>query len=133
MRFRYSYLYRLIDDNELRGLSPAVRTEIRKVHKQAYWKNLCLLRRDAARVLRLRRGMMAARRYWDFSALVNGDNIYRIGNPGEGTSTIYPPSYPPFTSNFPMPKPLRPSGMLTSSEWLAGAHPRRSSRGAYRR
>jgi len=71
MLFRYSYLYRLIDDNELRGLSPAVRDEIRKAHKQAYWKNLSLLRRDVARVLRLRRGMMAARRDWDFSALVN--------------------------------------------------------------
>jgi hypothetical protein len=43
----------------------------------------------------------------DFSALVNGDNIYRIGNPGEGTSTIFPASYPDFTANFPMPKPLR--------------------------
>ena len=71
MRFRYSYLYRLIDDNELRGLSPAIRAEIRKIHKQAYWKNLSLLRRDAARVLKLRRDMMAARKDWDFSALVN--------------------------------------------------------------
>jgi hypothetical protein len=42
----------------------------------------------------------------DFSALVNGDNIYRIGNPGEGTSTVYPASYPA-TANFPMPKPQR--------------------------
>ncbi|HKD10125.1 MAG TPA: hypothetical protein VKB79_29725 [Bryobacteraceae bacterium] len=71
MRFRYSYLYRLIDDNELRGLSPAIRVEIRKVHKEAYWKNIALLRRDAAHVLKLRRHMMAARKDWDFSALVN--------------------------------------------------------------
>lgn len=71
MRFRYSYLYRLIDDNELRGLTPAIRADIRKVHKEAYWKNLSLLRRDAASVLKLRRDMMAARKNWDFSALVN--------------------------------------------------------------
>jgi hypothetical protein len=42
----------------------------------------------------------------DFSALINGDNVYRIGNPGEGTSLIYPASYAP-TANFPMPKPQR--------------------------
>jgi hypothetical protein len=71
MRFRYSYLYRLIDDNELRGLTPAIRAGLRKVHKEAYWKNVALLRRDAARVLQLRRQMMAARKDWDFSALVN--------------------------------------------------------------
>jgi len=43
----------------------------------------------------------------DFSALINGDNVYRIGNPGEGTSVTYPASYPDFTANFPMPKPQR--------------------------
>jgi hypothetical protein len=43
----------------------------------------------------------------DFSVLVNGDNVYRIGNPGEGTSKIYPASYNPPTSNFAMPKPQR--------------------------
>ena len=42
----------------------------------------------------------------DFSALVNGDNIYRIGNPGEGSSTLYPASFPA-TADFPMPKPKR--------------------------
>ena len=42
----------------------------------------------------------------DFSALVGGNNNYLIGNPGEGTSTIFPASYPA-TANFPMPKPLR--------------------------
>ena len=42
----------------------------------------------------------------DFSALINGDNIYEIGNPGEGIATIYPASYPA-TANFPMPKPER--------------------------
>ena len=29
----------------------------------------------------------------DFSALVNGDNVYTIGNPGEGRNTMYPASY----------------------------------------
>ncbi len=42
----------------------------------------------------------------DFSALINGDNVYEIGNPGEGLATIYPSAYPA-TPNFPMPKPLR--------------------------
>ena len=43
----------------------------------------------------------------DFSVLQGGNNVYRIGNPGEGTSTIYPASYPLYTANFPMPKPKR--------------------------
>jgi len=42
----------------------------------------------------------------DFSALINGDNVYSIGNPGEGIATIYP-SARPSTPDFPMPKPLR--------------------------
>ena len=42
----------------------------------------------------------------DFSALINGDNVYEIGNPGEGIATIYPAAYPA-TPNFPMPKPKR--------------------------
>jgi hypothetical protein len=42
----------------------------------------------------------------DFSVLLNGNNVYRIGNPGEGTSTIYPASYAA-TQPFPMPKPKR--------------------------
>src|SRR5215469_10666690 len=42
----------------------------------------------------------------DFSVLVNGDQDYRIGNPAEGTSLIYPASFPA-TANFPMPKPQR--------------------------
>jgi hypothetical protein len=43
----------------------------------------------------------------DFSVLLNGDNVYRIGNPGEGSSLIYPASYPDFSPNVPMPKPVR--------------------------
>ena len=42
----------------------------------------------------------------DFSSLVDGDNIYTIGNPGEGRNTSYPASYPASVA-FPMPKPLR--------------------------
>lgn len=42
----------------------------------------------------------------DFSALVDGDNVYTIGNPGEGLATFYPASYPA-TQNFRMPKPKR--------------------------
>jgi Carboxypeptidase regulatory-like domain/TonB-dependent Receptor Plug Domain len=50
----------------------------------------------------------------DFSALVNGDNIYRIGNPGEGSSTLYPASFPT-TADFPMPKPKRQYDAFTAS------------------
>jgi hypothetical protein len=42
----------------------------------------------------------------DFSALIAGNSVYSIGNPGEGTAAIYPASYAP-TANFPMPKPQR--------------------------
>jgi hypothetical protein len=70
-RFRYSYLCRLIDDRELQDLAPAVRAELRKAHKEAYWKNVSLLRRDANRVLRLRRERMSASQQWDFASLVN--------------------------------------------------------------
>ena len=42
----------------------------------------------------------------DMGALVNGDSIYVIGNPGEGQNTITPASYPA-TANFPTPKPKR--------------------------
>ena len=69
--FRYSYLCRLIDDRELQDFEPSVRSELRRAHKQAYWKNLSLLRRDAAHVLRVRREKMSAPQDWDFSALVN--------------------------------------------------------------
>jgi hypothetical protein len=70
-RFRYSYLYRLIDDNELQEFDPSVRSELRRAHKQAYWKNLSLLRRDAAYVLKVRREMMSAQKDWDFNSLVS--------------------------------------------------------------
>lgn len=69
--FRYSYLCRLIDDRELRDFDPSVRSELRRAHKQAYWKNLSLLRRDAAHVLKVRREMMGARQDWDFNSLVS--------------------------------------------------------------
>jgi hypothetical protein len=69
--FRYSYLCRLIDDSELQDFDPAVRSELRRVHKQAYWKNLSLLRRDASHVLKVRREMMSAQQDWDFNALVS--------------------------------------------------------------
>ncbi len=69
--FRYSYLCRLIDDSELQDFDPAVRSELRRVHKQAYWKNLSLLRRDAAHVLKIRREMMSAQQDWDFNALLS--------------------------------------------------------------
>ena len=42
----------------------------------------------------------------DFSALVDGSNVYTIGNPGEGLAAIYPASYPA-TADFAMPKPKR--------------------------
>jgi hypothetical protein len=42
----------------------------------------------------------------DMGALVNGDSIYVIGNPGEGQNTITPASYPP-TANFATPKAKR--------------------------
>jgi hypothetical protein len=39
-------------------------------------------------------------------ALVDGDSVYVIGNPGEVRNTITPASYPA-TANFPTPKPKR--------------------------
>ncbi len=42
----------------------------------------------------------------DFSALINGDNVYEIGNPGEGLAATYPAAYPA-TADFPMPRPKR--------------------------
>jgi hypothetical protein len=70
-RFRYGYICRLIDDSELQGMPAALRSRTRSVHKATYWKSLSLLRRDAERVLRLRREKMAAQREWDFQALLN--------------------------------------------------------------
>jgi outer membrane receptor protein involved in Fe transport len=43
----------------------------------------------------------------DMGALVNGDSVYVIGNPGEGSNTLTPTSYPDFTAPFPTPKPKR--------------------------
>lgn len=70
-RFRYSYLYRLIDDSELDELPSAARAELRRAHKQIYWKNLSLLRRDAARILKVRRTRMSAEQNWDFNTLLS--------------------------------------------------------------
>jgi hypothetical protein len=61
----------LIDDSELQDFDPSVRPELRRAHKQAYWKNLSLLRRDAAHVLKVRREKMSAQQDWDFNALVS--------------------------------------------------------------
>jgi len=69
-RFRYGYICRLLDDNELNGLPSALRSRTRSVHKASYWKSLSLLRRDAESVLRLRRERMAACKEWNFETLV---------------------------------------------------------------
>ena len=68
--FRYSYLYRLIDDREIADLPRTARAELRHAHMQAYWKNLSLLRRDANIVLKTRRARMGAAQDWDFNSLV---------------------------------------------------------------
>jgi len=64
----------------------------------------------------------------DFSALINGDNIYEIGNPGEGIAATYPSAFPA-TPNFPMPKPLRQYDAVElsvsrrfSNRWFASAN-----------
>src|SRR5580704_5201813 len=70
-RFRYGYICRLIDDNELHGMPAGLRARTRSFHKATYWKSVSLLRRDAEQVLHLRREQMAAKREWDFQSLVN--------------------------------------------------------------
>lgn len=64
----------------------------------------------------------------DFSALINGDNLYTIGNPGEGLATIYPASYAA-TADFPMPRPKRQYDALElslarrfSQNWFVSAN-----------
>ena len=61
-------------------------------------------------------------------ALVNGDSIYVIGNPGEGDNVITPASYPA-TANFATPKPKRQYDALEltferrfSKNWFANAN-----------
>ena len=64
----------------------------------------------------------------DMGALVNGDSIYVIGNPGEGQNTITPASYPA-TENFATPKPKRQFDALEltlerrfSKNWFGSAN-----------
>jgi len=64
----------------------------------------------------------------DMGALVNGDSIYVIGNPGEGNNTITPASYAA-TANFATPKPKRQYDALEvtlerrfSKNWFASAN-----------
>ena len=64
----------------------------------------------------------------DMGALVNGDSVYVIGNPGEGQNTITPASYPA-TANFPTPKPKRQYDALEltlerrfSKNWFGSAN-----------
>jgi hypothetical protein len=64
----------------------------------------------------------------DLGALVNGDSIYVIGNPGEGANTITPTSYPA-TAPFATPKAKRQYDALEltwerrfSKNWFANAN-----------
>ncbi len=64
----------------------------------------------------------------DLGALVNGDSIYVIGNPGEGDNVITPASYPA-TANFATPKPKRQFDALEltlerrfSNNWFANVN-----------
>jgi len=64
----------------------------------------------------------------DFSALINGDNVYEIGNPGEGLAATYPAAFPA-TANFAMPKPKRQYDAVEvsasrrfSKNWFASAN-----------
>jgi outer membrane receptor protein involved in Fe transport len=64
----------------------------------------------------------------DMGALVNGDSVYVIGNPGEGQNTITPASYAP-TANFATPKPKRQYDALEitlerrfSKNWFGSAN-----------
>jgi hypothetical protein len=68
--FRYSYLHRLLDENDLKDMSPLMRSEIRHVHKKVYWKVLFLLRRDINEILNVRRQRMSALSTWNFNVLV---------------------------------------------------------------
>jgi hypothetical protein len=45
----------------------------------------------------------------DLGALVNGNEVYLLGNPGEGTTSVFPASAAPLTGggSFPMPKAKR--------------------------
>jgi len=64
----------------------------------------------------------------DMGALVNGDSVYVIGNPGEGQNTVTPASYAP-TANFATPKPKRQFDALEvtlerrfSKNWFGSAN-----------
>lgn len=63
----------------------------------------------------------------DMGAIVNGDSVYVIGNPGEGQNTLTPSSYPA-TEPFPTPKPKRQFDALEltlekrfSNNWFGSA------------
>jgi hypothetical protein len=63
----------------------------------------------------------------DLGAVVNGDSVYAIGNPGEGSTTIARPSGP--TAPFPMPKAVRRYDAVDvsvtrrfSNQWFASAN-----------
>jgi hypothetical protein len=43
----------------------------------------------------------------DLGALIGGNEVYFIGNPGEGGSTLTPTSFAPLTPTFNTPKPVR--------------------------
>jgi hypothetical protein len=62
----------------------------------------------------------------DFGALVNGDSVYSIGNPGEGLAAVAAPSFSTY-GEFPMPKPKRQYDALEltfnrrfGNNWFAG-------------
>jgi hypothetical protein len=63
----------------------------------------------------------------DFGALVDGDSVYKIGNPGEGLAAMAAPSFSTY-GEFPMPKPKRQYDAMEltlnrrfGNNWFAGA------------
>jgi hypothetical protein len=63
----------------------------------------------------------------DFGAIVDGDSVYAIGNPGEGIGAFADPSFPNYAP-FPMPKPKRQYDAMEltlnrrfGNNWFAGA------------
>jgi hypothetical protein len=65
----------------------------------------------------------------DLGALVDGNEVYVIGNPGEGISAVTPPSGSPRTGEFPTPKARRQYDAVElgisrrfSSNWFGSAN-----------